>query len=54
MSETTAVVGVDDSPSSRAALEFAMDEAVRRCSRLQVIAVVQSSATAVAAQSPAG
>jgi nucleotide-binding universal stress UspA family protein len=41
MSATTVVVGVDGSPSACAALEFAMDEAVRRGSRLRVIAVVQ-------------
>jgi nucleotide-binding universal stress UspA family protein len=41
MSETTIVVGVDGSPGARVALEFAVDEAVRRRSRLRVIAVVQ-------------
>lgn len=41
MSEMTVVVGVDGSPSARAALEFAMDEAVLRRSKLRVIAVVQ-------------
>ena len=35
------VVGVDGSPSARAALEFAMDEAILRRSTLRVIAVVQ-------------
>jgi nucleotide-binding universal stress UspA family protein len=41
MSATTVVVGVDDLPTARAALEFAVDEAVRRGSSLRVIAVVQ-------------
>lgn len=41
MSEMTVVVGMDNSPGARAALEFAIDEAVRRRTRLRVITVVQ-------------
>jgi nucleotide-binding universal stress UspA family protein len=37
----TVIVGVDGSAGARAALEFAMDEAVRRQTALRVIAVVQ-------------
>jgi nucleotide-binding universal stress UspA family protein len=40
MNEKSIVVGVDGSPGSRAALEFAMEEAVRRDARLRVVAAV--------------
>jgi nucleotide-binding universal stress UspA family protein len=41
MVETTVVVGVDGSSGGRVALEFAIDEALRRHSGLRVITVVQ-------------
>ena len=47
----TVIVGVDGSVGARAALEFAMDEAVRRQSALRVIAVVQLPAYGFAAMS---
>jgi nucleotide-binding universal stress UspA family protein len=37
----TVVVGVDGSPGSRAALEYALDEAARRGARLQVVVAAQ-------------
>ena len=40
MTEKSIVVGVDGSPGSRAALEFAMAEAARRGAALRVIAAV--------------
>ena len=40
MNEKSIVVGVDGSPGSRAALEFAMAEAARRGAALRVIAAV--------------
>jgi nucleotide-binding universal stress UspA family protein len=40
MNETCVVVGVDGSPGSRAALEYAMAEAARRGAQLRVVAVV--------------
>src|SRR3954465_6333610 len=40
MSKMTVVVGVDGSPDGHAALEFAVEEAVLRPSRLRVIAAV--------------
>ena len=40
MNEKSIVVGVDGSPGSRAALEFAMAEAARRGTALRVIAAV--------------
>jgi nucleotide-binding universal stress UspA family protein len=45
----TVIVGVDGSAGARAALEFAVDEAVRRNSALQVVAVVQLPAYGFAA-----
>ena len=45
----TVIVGVDGSVGARAALDFAMDEAVRRQSALRVIAVVQLPAYGFAA-----
>ncbi len=45
----TVIVGVDGSGGGRAALEFAMDEAVRRRSALRVIAVVQPPAYGITA-----
>jgi nucleotide-binding universal stress UspA family protein len=47
----TVIVGVDGSAGARAALEFAMDEAVRRQTALRVIAVVQLPAYGFAAMS---
>ena len=47
----TVIVGVDGSVGARAALDFAMDEAVRRQSALRVIAVVQLPAYGFAAMS---
>ena len=41
MSKMTVVVGVDGSPGGHAALEFAVEEAVLRHSRVRVIAAVQ-------------
>ena len=38
---STVVVGVDGSPASRAAIEFAMREATRRQAWLRVIAAAQ-------------
>ena len=40
MNETCVVVGVDGSPGSRAALEYAMAEAARRGAQLRVVAAV--------------
>jgi nucleotide-binding universal stress UspA family protein len=37
----TVVVGIDGSPGSRAALEFALDEAARRQARLRVVAAAR-------------
>ena len=47
----TVIVGVDGSVGARAALQFAMDESVRRQSTLRVIAVVQPPAYGFAAVS---